>query len=118
MRYARYPKCFQHEPSFVWNSYPLHFHGEITHSADICRREKLAIPVLLGMTFIDKYLKSGHTAKSKIVPHDSPQVPIQMVHEAKIDVEKETLDICQIIDQDPALSVTSINGETKYIKVA
>lgn len=42
---------------------------------------KLALAILLGMTFINKFIKTVHAFERKIVPNRSPPVTVQIVRE-------------------------------------
>lgn len=42
--------------------------------------DKLALPVLLGMTFIDRYIRSVYPAEKRTVSYHYPSVPIVIVH--------------------------------------
>lgn len=55
--------------------------------------ERLAVPVLLGTTVIDKFIKPVHPAERKIVLYPSPPVPILTIHEGKGKSRKNTSDI-------------------------
>lgn len=57
--------------------------GESRYQATFGMVDKLALPVLLQTTFIDKFTKTIHPAEREIVPHQSPPVPILVVHKTK-----------------------------------
>lgn len=50
--------------------------------------DRLAVPVLLGSTFIDGYVRPVHLAERKFVPYYSPPVPILLLQEARSAAEK------------------------------
>lgn len=52
------------------------------------------------------------------MPYHCPPVPVLMLHEAKSEDEKNSSDIREIIEQDPALLVTTAECEPKNITVA
>lgn len=79
--------------------------------------DRFAVPVLFPATFIGKSVKSIPPAKTKIVPYHCLPVPILMVHDASIEAEKNTPDICQFVKQNTALLVMSINGEPKILQL-
>lgn len=58
--------------------------------------DKLAVPVLLENTFIDKIVKSIHPARGKIDCHYTPPLPVVMVHKARNEAKKNALNDCQI----------------------
>lgn len=80
--------------------------------------DKLVVPVLLGTILIDKFTRSIHQAKEKIVPNHTLPVPTVMVQEAESEAEKDMSDIHQFIHQNQTLFVTPIRGKVKYITVA
>lgn len=51
---------------------------------------ELVMPVLPGTTFIDKFIRSIHPVKRKIVAHHSSAVSILMVHEARSEADKNS----------------------------
>lgn len=79
--------------------------------------DRLAVHLLLVTTFVDKYISSIHPAKRNIFPHHIPLVPILMVYETKSDAEKSTSDICQLIEENPALLRTHVKESTKILEV-
>lgn len=56
------------------------------------------LPVLLGTTFLDKFIKLANLAKRKMVLYHTPPVPLLMVHDGKGEAEKNTADIRQFIE--------------------
>lgn len=78
----------------------------------------LAVPVSVWTIFIDKSIPSIHTVERKIIPHNTPPVPVLMLHEPKSEVEKNKLHIHQCIGQAPALLATPSSGQPKSFTVA
>lgn len=80
---------------------------------------KSGLPVLLGRTFIGRALRSIHPAERKLVPYQSPKVPILMVLEGRSVAEKgEYSYIRRSILEDLELLVTPTQSEPRSIKVA
>lgn len=79
--------------------------------------DKLAVPVSLGASFNDKFIKSFHTTEWNVVPNHSSPVPILKVDEASRASEKKNPDIRQFITQDQRLLVTPTSGKPKYTTV-
>lgn len=100
----------------VFGAITLHHHMSESRTRLTSRVvDRLAVLVLLGSNFVDKYLKYVHPAERKIVPHPSPPGPNLMIHEAISGAEKNTSDIRQFIEEEPALLVTPISGKPKCI---
>lgn len=79
--------------------------------------KKLAVPELLRTTFIENVLKWIHPAEKMIVSYHSLPLPFQMVHVAKREAEKSTMDIRQINNQDPTMLVTPTSTEPRYTTI-
>lgn len=79
--------------------------------------EKLAVPVFMGTTFIEEFIKSIHPAWRTIVAQHPPQVQILIVHEVKTEAEKDTSNIRQNNYHDQALLVMPTSSEPGYIKI-
>lgn len=80
--------------------------------------DRLALPVLLGTTFIDKYIKSIYPAVRKLFRYHFLPVPIRMVQKTNSEAKKNTSDICQLIEEDAALLVTPTRSDLKNIIVS
>lgn len=63
--------------------------GELRICVNFCKVDNLAVPVLSGTTFIDRYIKSDHPSERNTVPYHSPSVPILMIHGARSVAKKE-----------------------------
>lgn len=103
----------------VFGTFPLHLcMGESRTLVTLDVVEKLAVPVLFGTTFIDKFIKSIHADERKINLHHSAPVPILMPHEFNCEAKRNSSDTHQFIAQYPALLVMPISSESKYITAA
>lgn len=71
---------------------------------------KLAVPVLLGTTFIDRFIKSVYPDKRRIILQHYPPAPIMMVHEAKSGAEQDKSDNRDETDDDLVLFETRTRG--------
>lgn len=52
-------------------------------------------PIIWETAFIDRFIQSIHPAEKKLFPHESPLVPILMLHWACKEAKKNESDICQ-----------------------
>lgn len=91
--------------------------GESRTRANFGIASELVVPILLGTTYIDRFIRSIHPAERKIVPYHYPPVPKLIVYKARSEPEIEKLDSHQNVESDLALLVTASGGEPKYITV-
>lgn len=78
---------------------------------------ELVVPVLLGKTYFNWFIKSIYPANRKIVFSHSPPVPIFMVHETWNKTEIDKLDSHQGFARGLASSVKATTCEPKCIMV-
>lgn len=79
---------------------------------------ELVLPLLLGMTYIDRFIKSIYPAERKIVSHYSLPVLILMVHEVQSETKKYNKETCKGDEEELALLVTPTMYEPKSITFA
>lgn len=80
--------------------------------------KKLAVPVLLGTTFIDRVVRSIHPTGKVIVPHHYTKACILIINETRISAEKNKSHKRQNFEEDVALFVTPAWGDHKNIAVS
>lgn len=78
----------------------------------------LVVPILLGKTCIDRFIKSIHLAQRKLVPHHSPPVPILMADQTMSVAEMKRSDFHQQAEKYLALLLKSTSCQSKYVTIA
>lgn len=63
--------------------------------------DELAVPVLLGTAFIDRFVNSIQPTERKIIPSHTPPIFILLIHDARSAAEKNSSDIRKFIEHDP-----------------
>lgn len=76
---------------------------------------ELVVPVLSGMMYIDRVIKSVHLAERKSVPYHFRTVPILFLHKAGIKTRINRLDYRRKATHHLGLLVTPTSCEPRYI---
>lgn len=80
--------------------------------------KKHAEPILLGTTFIKRFIRSTHFCEENNVPHLSPSILIFMVYDAQSSSQNNELDTCSNEEKGLALLGTPIMRDPISIAVA
>lgn len=80
--------------------------------------KELAVPVLLGATFMNNAIRSVNTSDGKTVPEPYQPVPTLMKYGAKDAVERDKLDNREKIESDRELLNAFIISDPKMIAAA
>lgn len=84
----------------------------VSHTrVSFCDVNELVVPIFLGTTYIDRFIKSINSVERKIIPHHSQQVPMLIVQEVRSEAEINQSDTRQKREEDLALLIKLIESE-------
>lgn len=79
--------------------------------------KRFSVPLLLGTTFIDIWIRSVHQSEREIAPYHSSFVPILMALEVNSEAMKNTPDFRPFIVEDLELLVAPIKREPEKLQL-
>lgn len=91
--------------------------GEVPAFINFSVLGKLVVPVLLGTTYIKRFIKLVHPSEGKVIPYRSQPVPILMRHEAMRTAKDEKAHSRQKDTKRLALLMTPSRFERQNITV-